>query len=423
MEYVKKDLGSFNLHMIKTEKFKTITMKIVFHTPIIKEEITKRLVVGDLLLQSSKNYPSKQDLIIKAEDLYACELSSNNARLGNYILTSFNMQMLQDKYTEEGNMDSSFAFLSDIIFNPDIKNKSFKREKLDIVKTNVGVILDSIKENPAGYSMMRMFEEYDSNSPISYRMMGYKEDLNKINEKNLYDTYFHMLNNDYIDIFVTGDFEFNEMLALIKKYFKFKSIKKKKKSYFLPVHKPRRKKKTVKEEINNNQSKLAIAASIAKLTPYERNYPLMLMNIIFGGSVESKLFREVREENSLCYTIKSFANRLDSTMVISAGIDRVNFDKTLELITKDLSDMKKGKFKDADINKAKEFCYTLLEELEEDEYRLISEYLVRELLKLDPLEERFKKISKITKKEIVKVAKKINIDTVFLLEGVDYEED
>ena len=117
MDYIKKDLGSFNLHMINTEKFKTITIKILFHTPIIKEEITKRNVLADVLLQSSNKYNSKRDLIIAAEELYAADISTNNQRLGNYILTSFNLQTLMDKYTEEGNVEKSFRFLSEILFN------------------------------------------------------------------------------------------------------------------------------------------------------------------------------------------------------------------------------------------------------------------------------------------------------------------
>lgn len=423
MEYIKKDLGSFNLHMIKTEKFKTITLRIVFHTPIKKEEITKRVVLGDLLLQSSKKYPNKRDLIIKAEDLYACEASSSNGRLGNYILTSFNLQVLQDKYTEEGNLEKSFEFFKEILFNPDVRNKKFKKDKLDIVKTNTKVGLESIKENTTGYSLVKMLEAYDNTSPISYRMMGYLEDLESIDEENIYETYDHMINNDYIDIFVVGNFQSKEMLNLIKKYFKFKSLKKRKVGYYLKEKTPRKKRLFVNEKIEANQSKLSIACPINNLTTYERNYPLVLMNLIFGGGVESKLFREVREENSLCYTIRSFSNKLDSILIITAGIDKNNYEKTVDLISKDLLDMKKGKFTDKDIETAKEIYYNSIEELEEDEYRIITEFLLQEILKLDPIVERMKKISKVTKKEIIKVAKKVTMDTVFLLEGVDYEED
>ncbi len=423
MDYIRKDLGSFNLHMIKTEKFKTITVKVLFHTPIIKEEITKRNVLADILLQSSKKYKTKRDLVIAAEDLYAASISNSNRRLGNYILTSFNFQVLMDKYTEEGNLEKAFSFFSEILLNPDISDNKFKKEKLDISKNNALMILNSIKESSSSYSMIKMLEAYDSNSPVSYRSIGYLEDLDMITESSLYDAYQKMINNDYVDIFVVGNFDNKEMLSLIKKYFKFKRIKKRKASYSLKEHIPRKKRLFTGEEINNTQSKLAIACPMNKLTEYEKNYPLVLANLIFGGGVESKLFKNVREENSLCYTIRSSINKLDNLLLIGAGIDRDNYAKTVNLITRNLNDLKKGKFTDRDIEVAKEFYYTSIEELEEDEYRIINEFLNEELLGLPPIVERLKKMNKVTKKEILKVYKKITMDTVFLLEGVKNEED
>ena len=268
-----------------------------------------------------------------------------------------------------------------------------------------------------------MAEVYDQNSPISYRMVGYSEDLDMITENNLYETYQKMINNDYIDIFVVGNFNNREVLALVKKYFKFKSIKKKKASYYLKEHIPRKKRLFAGEEIDNTQSKLGIACSLNKLTDYERNYPLVLANLILGGGVDSKLFKDVRERNSLCYTIRSFVNKLDSLLVITAGIDRENYPKTVNLITRNLNDLKKGKFSDRDIEIAKEFYYTSIEELEEDEYRIIAEFMMEEIMGLDPIVERLKKMSKVNKREIVRVLKKITMDTVFLLEGVKHEED
>lgn len=417
MQVINKDLGSYNLHFIKTDIFKTITMKVIFHTPIIKEDITKRNILSDILLQSTKEYKTRRDLTIKSEDLYAADIYTSNQRVGNYIMTSFILQTLNDKYTEENNFEESIKFLHEIIFNPDVEEERFKEDKLELVKSNATLALNSIKEDAANYSLIRMSEAYDKTSPISYRMTGYLEDLDKINEENLYEYYERMLDNDYVDIFILGDINEKELLPIIKKYFKFKKVKKRKASYYLPNKKPRKRRLFAKETTKNSQSKLAIACPISKMTDYEKNYSLLLANIILGGTGDSKLFKEVREENSLCYTIKSNYNRLDNLMVINAGIDNVNFDKAIELITKDVQDMKKGKFTDSDINVAKEFYKTSAESLMESPSRIINEVLTEEILGVEPLSERVRKIEKVTKKDIIRACKKINMDTVFLLEG------
>ena len=417
MQVINKDLGSYNLHFIKTDIFKTITMKVIFHTPIIKEDIKKRNILSDILLQSTKEYKTRRDLTIKSEDLYAADIYTSNQRVGNYIMTSFILQTLNDKYTEENNFEESIKFLHEIIFNPDVEEERFKEDKLELVKSNATLALNSIKEDAANYSLIRMSEAYDKTSPISYRMTGYLEDLDKITEENLYEYYERMLDNDYVDIFILGDINEKELLPIIKKYFKFKKVKKRKASYYLPNKKPRKRRLFAKETTKNSQSKLAIACPITKMTDYEKNYSLLLANIILGGTGDSKLFKEVREENSLCYTIRSNYNRLDNLMVINAGIDNVNFDKAVELITKNVQDMKKGKFTDSDINVAKEFYKTSAESLMESPSRIINEVLTEEILGVEPLSERVRKIEKVTKKDIMRACKKINMDTVFLLEG------
>lgn len=423
MKYTKKDLASYNLHLINTDKFKTITIKVVFSRPIKKDEITMRNVLSDVLLQSSKNYESRRELTIKAEELYAADVFNNTQRIGNYILTSFNLQVLNDKYTEEGNFEEAVKFLSEIIFNPDIKNNAFKEDKLDLVLSNVKVALESLKEDATNYSLLRLMEAYDKDSPVSYRMVGYLEDIDKIKTDTLYEYYQKMIEYDYVDIYVVGDIENNTIQEIMKKYFKFRKVKKIKPSYNIEPKKTRKRRLLAKETIENNQSKLAIACTISKASKYEINYPLVLANIIYGGGPDSKLFKDVREKNSLCYSIYSYPVKLDNLLIISAGIDKENYNKSLELTTELLKDMKKGKFTDKDINIAKEYYNTACEEVEESEYKIINEYLSQEILGVEPLEERVKIMNNVTKKDIVKVIKKIDMDTVFLLEGVKDERD
>jgi len=423
MEYIKKDLGSYKLHLIKTDKFKSITVKVSFHRVIKKNEITIRNILSDMFMQSSKKYNSKRELTIKAQDLYAAGLRTTNSRLGNYINTDFYLTVLNDKYTEDGNFASSLEFLGEIIFNPDVEDGKFNEEKLDIVKSTCRSALNSIKEDASNYSLIRMAEAFGEGEPISYRMMGYLEDLDNITGTSLYEFYLDMIKNDFVDIFVIGDISIKETTDLIKKYFKFDILKKLKIPFMVEEKKPRRSKLVFNEEIDNTQSKLAIGCRINGLSEYERNYPLTLFNVIFGGCSDSKLFKEVREENSLCYTIYSITNKLDNVLLIRAGIDKENYKKTVSLIEKNLKDMCNGKFDETDILMAKEYYNTALEEIEDSQSKIINNYLMMELINTDDIDVKREKMSKVTKSEIVKVAKKVTIDTIFCLEGVRNEED
>ena len=84
--------------------------------------------------------------------------------------------------------------------------------------------------------------------------------------------------------------------------------------------------------------------------------------------------------------------------------------------------MKKGKFNDDDIIKAKITYINSLKELEDNPENLISLYAGMEYLNSDNLDQRFVKINKVTKANVIKLASKIHLDTVYLLEGESDEE-
>ena len=421
MEYIKRELGSYKLHMIKTDNFKTIKVKVSFRRPILKEEVTIRNVLSQILVQTTNKYKTKRDLSIKAQDLYAASVSSSNSRIGNYINTDIILSMLNDKYTEVGNFSSGLDFLHDLIYDPNVNGNAFNEEQLSIIKASAKTSLDSEKEDSNYYSLLRLHEIMDSNNPSSIKISGYIEDLEKINGENLYEYYKEMLKKDLMDIFVIGDINFKEIEKVIKNKFNIKTFKKCRKPYYVKETKPRMRRKLVIEKDNNNQSKLAIGARLTNLSMYEKNYPLALYNIILGGGEDSKLFRNVREKNSLCYYINSVPQKVDNILLIRAGIDKNNIKKTISLVEKEMVKMRHGKIKESDLVTAKEFFTTAMESLKESQTSIMEHYYYMDLLKTDDIETRIKKMNKVTIPEIIKVSKKVKIDTIYCLEGVNNE--
>ena len=60
MKYIKNEIGPFNLHIIKTEKFRTNRIIIHFKRPVVKEEITMRNLLCDCLTWATKKYNSER---------------------------------------------------------------------------------------------------------------------------------------------------------------------------------------------------------------------------------------------------------------------------------------------------------------------------------------------------------------------------
>ena len=263
-----------------------------------------------------------------------------------------------------------------------------------------------------------MLENMEPNSCISYRSVGYLEDLEKITSKNLYKYYESILNSDIIDIFVIGNVNERHISKIISESFShIKTLKRPTTSHFIRPQKHRLIPKTIKESHKINQSKLVLGYKIDKMTDFELRYVLNVYSYILGGGPDSKLFKTVREKNSLCYYISSSSHPLNSILMIKSGINKKDFKKALSLIKKETISMKKGKFSDDDIIKAKITYINSLKELEDSSESLLSLYAGIEYLNSDTLEDRFKKINKVTKEDVIKLSNKVHLDTIYLLEG------
>lgn len=419
MEYCIENYLPYRLHMIKTNKFKTVSIKVVFSSTVKKEEITIKNFLADILTYSTKEYKTHKEMSSALQDLYAMNIFSNCYRIGKFYNMDISASFLNEKYTESGMFEKSIKTLSEVIFNPNVTNKEFDKNSFDIIKRMTFNQIEGIKENTRKLSLIKMLEHMGKDEVYSYHSFGYLDDLNKITPSNLYDIYKDVMNTSKIDIFILGDIDFNNTKKLIEENFKFNTIKKKKDEYITYHDKFRNTPKKIVDDYKISQSKLSIGCKIGSIDDFERNYVLPLYSVILGGGSDSKLFKEVREKNSLCYYISASANKLDSILFITSGISYSNFDKTVKLTKRALKDMKKGDFTEEDIDKAKTQYITMLEELKENPFQIISSYYSIEMLNYDTIDEREKKILSVNYEQIKELASKIYIDTIYLLKGAE----
>lgn len=423
MNYTKYKMNGYNLHIIKTNKFKTITIRINLKQKINKETMTIRRTLTEILIQSSKKYPNRRLLEEKCEDLYGVSIGCNNFKSGNYDIISLSESFLNDKYTELGMNKESFEFLLQILCNPNIKEEQFESYSLDVAKRIIKDSIDSFSDYPKAYSNSRLLEVLAPDSPISYRGCGYLKDLKKINTKNLYEYYRQVLENDIMDIVIVGDVNEKDMKEMIEQNFSRVGKFHESDSHFMIQREIRKKTLVVKEKQNINQSHLLIGCNFEELNDFELRYVLNVYSFILGGSGDSLLFKTVREKNSLCYSISSTYDIIGGLLTISAGISSKNYEKTVQLIKESLEQMKKGEFEEKEILKAKTIFKNSCIEITDAPGSIISTYLSHEYLNSDLIEDKLKKIDLVTKEMVVSLANKIHINTIYLLEGGSHEKE
>lgn len=416
------DLGSYKLHCVKNNRFKETKLIINFKRKIKKEEITIRSLLSKVMLESTKKYKTSRLMAIQTEELYNLMLSSSSYLSGNYSIISFETMFLNDVYVFDDLFNKALDFILEVINNPNVIDDKFDTKTFELAKKSLKEEIESLKDNPRRYGMLRLYEEIDNKSVSSYNAIGYMEELEKITEENLYDYYKSLFKKDIVDIFIISPNEFDEVKDLFTKKIDYKTLRKKGESHFVDYNKYRSKNKIVHEKSEFEQSNLYVACKFDKLTDFERKYVSVVYSYILGGGPSSKLFTTVREENSLCYSISSSFKGIYKFLIISAGINAQDFKKCLSLIKKQIKDMSLGKFEEEKIEEAIITYLNSFKELKDSPSSILNTYISHEYFDADLMEEREKNIKKVTKEMVINFAKKVHVDTVYVLEGKKKDE-
>ena len=422
MNYTKIKNGAYNIHFIKTDRFKTISIRINFKRKIKENEITKRNLLTRVLLESNEIYKTSRLIEIETEKLYGLMLRSSATISGNYSVMSFESSFLNEEYTNKKQIEKSLDFILGFIFNPDIENKGFNEKNFNLCASALKSEIECLKENPGRYGMHKMLQAMNKEAPYAINVDGNIEELEKITKENLYEYYKQIIKGDLIDIFVIGDFNQEKIKKTIKEKFKINTLKRPTTSHYVTHKKIRMRAKTTVEKMGIEQSKLYIGCKLDKLTPFEQKYVMNIYSFILGGSPNSRLFMNLREQNSLCYSVNSTYQPVFNLLTIKAGIDSVNFKKSVSLIKQELKNISQGKFNESEIEAGIITYKNTFKEVEDSAFSILNAYTSCEYLGYDPIEKRIKEIEKVKKEDIIKVSKKIHVDTIFLLEGDLYEE-
>ncbi len=415
MKYKKYDCDSYTIHTIATDRFRNCHLEIIFRDNIKKEDITKRIMLTDLMALTSLDYPSKREMDIELENLYNSSFYAVNSRVGGMIISNFCFDFLNPKYCAKNYLEEFISFPFKVINNPHVKNEEFDLNDFNIVKNRIISDIKSIKDNSKKFAIIDTLKEMDNTSPISYQISGYLEDLENITPKNLFKYYQKMLEHDYCDIMIIGDLDMKKVVKMIKERWHLNSIKKY--SIDLSIAPARKNKVNVafkKEEYS--QANLVVGCNIIDMTKIEKYCVINVLNSILGGhNLDDKLSIYLRKDNSLCYSVASYIQKYDNILLIHAGIDKSKYKLAVKLIKKALREVQKGIITTKELNNAKKINITSLNSIVDNEAAIMNTYLFYSIDNLPLIEDRIALIKKITVKDIQTLAKKIKINTINLI--------
>ena len=421
MQYKQKELkNGIKLHTIRTDKFKTNLIAIFLTTKLTRENITKNAVISSLLRRGSNKLPSQEEITKKMEEMYGASFDCGLDKTGDNQVLKFYVETINDNFLPQNSrniLKIALESIFDIVFNPYIENDSFKEQYVEQEKNNIKQRIEGKIDNKARYAIDRCIEEMYKDEPFGLYRFGYIEDLQSLNGKNLYDYYKELINTCKIDIFVSGIIDDNT-INLIKNNENIEKLQERKALYIVPNplnKKLQEQEKNITESMEVTQGKLILGLDL-NLDKKESRYPALIYNCILGGSANSKMFQNVREKAHLAYVASSSYMRYKSNVFVNCGIEIGNYEKALELIRQQIDDMKSGKFTEEDIENAKKGIKSAIKTIDDEQDTGITYYFGQELSdERCSVEDYITKIEKVNKDDIIDIANRAGINTIYFL--------
>lgn len=420
MQYKEQEIKQgIKLHTISTDKFKTNLIAIFLTTKLTRENVTKNALTSMVLRRGSKTMPLQEEISKQMEKMYGAVFDCGLDKTGDNQVLKFYIETINDNFLPKQGEDllgRSLEKILEIVFNPYVENEGFKPEYVEQEKNNIIQRIDGKIDNKARYALDRCVEEMYKDKPFGLFKFGYKEDLEKINAKNLYEYYKKLISTCKIDIYVSGKVG-EETKQVLEENENIKRLNERTPDYIVPKAEDKlvQEERVLTESMEVTQGKLVLGLDVNISTEKEK-YATLLYNSILGGSANSKMFQNVREKAHLAYVASSSYLRYKNNIFVNCGIEISNYEKALELIRKQIEDMRKGDFTDEDIENGKKGIIANIKTIEDEQDTGISYTFGQELTKEKvSLEDYIANVQSVTRQEIIDVANAVSINTIYFL--------
>jgi predicted Zn-dependent peptidase len=408
-----------HLHIRPTDQFKTVNFSFKFKQALSEQSAAERSVLANVLLHSNEQYDSNTAFRSYLDELYGTSMYMDSSKRGNEHYMTLIAESVNDQYLSTGGvLDQVMNLLHVVLFQPNVENGVFKESIVEREKDSVIQRIESLYDDKTRYAQQRLVELLRPNHPASIGGNGTIETVNAITPTSLWNSYQRMLKEDELEIYIVGDIDVEEMTKKIIDAFPLEGrqpLQKQKmeQTSTLPIENAH-----VKETQDMKQGKLHIGYE-TPITFTHPDFPIMqITNGIFGGYPHAKLFKNVREKESMAYYVSSSFSSSYGLIFVLAGIDASKEEKAIRLIDEQLEAVKKGQISQEEIDQTVSMLKSQLKEALDSARGQIEIYdLYKELDETFKVENWFEKWSSVTKEDVQEMAKTIDKKMVYFLSG------
>ena len=227
----------------------------------------------------------------------------------------------------------------------------FDQEEMDKERKVICEEIKMVKDSPDDDVYDTISELVASGNPLGRSILGTPESLAGIDRAKLTAYYSEKYARDSIVIAVAGNFDEERIAELFES--RLTSLREKKVTQDFTLKQYRQSFDVKVRDIE--QTHICLATPGISMAD-DKYYAFVLMNSIFGGSMSSRLFQNIREEKGLAYTVCSMNvfSSYTGFFSIYAGVAHDKAEATLDAVKHELEMLKKDGVTAEELSMAKE---------------------------------------------------------------------
>ena len=403
---------------IKDSRFKTMKISVNIIIPLTEETASSNALLCGVLTRSCKAYPDFTVLSKKLSSLYGADLVSALRKSGDRQILTLTASGLDDRYAFDGESVSKelSALLCGVIFEPYLNGSAFVESEVEQERRQLLDLIDSEFNDKRIYATGQLVKNMCRNEAFGIKRYGTAEGIRAVTPSSLYETWQNLLKMAVFEIFYIGDSSAEKAENVFANA--FSSVERKPVELENKVVRSADKVNRVTEEMELSQSKLVMGFRTDSAVPDGDTNATRLMCAVLGGTANSKLFCNVREKQSLCYYCSSRYDSQKGILTVDSGVEGDNLEKAEKAILNEIADMQNGNISDFEIDSTKMAVINSFNS-SNDTVSGIDGWYTSQIFdgSFKSIDELSAEINAITKEQLIEAAKKLTLDTVYILKN------
>ena len=409
------------------EKFNRCRISIHFAFPAKRETATAHALLPLVMERGYADCPDMTRLTKKLAKLYGADLTVDARPMGCSHNLCVSVTGIKDQFALEGeSLTREYASIAlGAAFHPYFVGGTFDPEAVGIEKQMLKKALEDEINDKRLYCLHQANREFFGDSPAGVRQEGYLEEVDGLTPEILTAAYREMLETAQIELLILGCGEAETQAVTQALLGELAAVARRPVPLCENLAMPRQETVRKVECFDTVQAKLCMLFTLGQPMQPGQLAAVRLAMALYGGSVTSRLFLNVRERDHLCYYCSSSFQSFTGSMAVNSGVEHADAARAEAAVLKELKDLCDGPITDEELEDCRRGLLAGMNGLE-DTLGGIETWYYMEVLRGGPVQtpdDARRALLAVTKEEVRDILRQFTLSVSCLLTREEGDEN